>query len=139
MLTVKNEREFHSWLVKQAREQGWHIAQFRPARTIVDGETSWRTPVGADGKGYPDFTLVRERIFWAELKGERGTLSPAQKVWIEKLRQAGGEVYVWKPRDLNEILRTLQAASPRFPRLLEASGGDAAQARSVERLLDGAA
>jgi hypothetical protein len=78
-MIVKNEREFHSLFVKMARERGWHVAQFRPARTQVGGETQWRTPVGADGKGYPDFTLVRERIFWAELKGSAARWAPSRR------------------------------------------------------------
>jgi hypothetical protein len=132
---IKNEREFHSLFVKMARERGWHVAQFRPARTQVGGETQWRTPVGADGKGYPDFTLVRERIFWAELKGERGSLSPEQKVWIDKLRLAGAEVYVWKPRHMEEIIETLRPPTVRDERLIAASSGDAHHAAGVARML----
>lgn len=131
-MILKDERAFHSYFVKIARQQGWHIAQFRAAR-MQDGE--WRTPVGADGKGYPDFTLVRERVLWAELKSEKGRLSVSQKVWIEKLRQTGAEVYVWRPSDLPAILDVLRPMSARLERLINASGGDALQAQGIERML----
>jgi VRR-NUC domain len=114
---IKTERDFHSLFVKVAREHGWFVAQFRAART-KEGE--WRTPVAADAKGYPDFTLVRERVLWAELKGERGSLRPDQRIWIEKLRNAGQEVYVWKPRDLDEIRHVLRWLTPRDERLVTA-------------------
>lgn len=129
---IKTERDFHSLFVKMARQQGWFVAQFRAART-KEGE--WRTPVAADAKGYPDFTLVRERIFWAELKSERGSLRPDQKIWIEKLRATGAEVYVWKPRDLDDIIQVLRPATPKMERLLAASSGDAHHAQGVTRML----
>lgn len=69
------------------------------------------------GEGWPDLTLVRERIVYAELKRDRGgRLSPAQIGVHELLRAAGGEVYVWwLPRDLPEVARVLarRIAPPR--------------------------
>ena len=61
------------------------------------------TPVGADGKGFPDLVLVRERVIYAELKAKSGSIRPDQKIWIERLQQAGAEVYVWRPKDLEII------------------------------------
>jgi hypothetical protein len=49
---------------------GWRAAHFRPARTAK----GWRTPVAADGAGFPDLVLVRRtRIVAAELKSGRVT------------------------------------------------------------------
>lgn len=60
-------------------------------------------------QGWPDLTLVRDRIVYAELKRDRGgRLSPAQVGVHELLRAAGAEVYVWwLPRDLPEVARVL--------------------------------
>lgn len=53
--------------------------------------------------GYPDRTLVRERVVFAELKAEKGKLSDDQRDWMTALAKAGAEVYLWRPSDLDEI------------------------------------
>src|SRR5688500_18542245 len=53
--------------------------------------------------GYPDETLVRERVVWLELKTERGRLSSAQKEWLRALMYAGAEVYLIRPRHLDAL------------------------------------
>jgi hypothetical protein len=57
--------------------------------------------------GYPDLTLVRDRVVWVELKSETGKPSAAQRAWLETLEAAGGEVYIWRPSDLEEVGRVL--------------------------------
>jgi hypothetical protein len=55
--------------------------------------------IGSD-RGYPDLTLVNPRqgrVLWAELKGPRGRLSPAQAAWLAELTSAGQEAYLWSP------------------------------------------
>lgn len=50
--------------------------------------------------GFPDLMLVRRsRAVAVELKSQRGKCSPAQERWLEGLRGAGLEVYVWRPAD----------------------------------------
>lgn len=58
--------------------------------------------------GYPDWTLVRERVVFLELKREQGVLSDAQVRWITALRKANAEVYVIRPRHLEAIAAVLQ-------------------------------
>jgi predicted transcriptional regulator len=41
------------------------------------------------------------------LKLLNGKLSPEQKVWREKLINAGAEYYLWKPSDWEEIKKVL--------------------------------
>jgi hypothetical protein len=55
--------------------------------------------------GFPDEVLVRgSRLIFAELKSERGKVSPEQEAWLEALRHvAGVEVYVWRPIDMDAI------------------------------------
>lgn len=57
--------------------------------------------------GYPDWTLVRDRILFIELKREDGKLSAAQSDWLMALSKAGGEVYVWRPSDLDQAGKVL--------------------------------
>jgi VRR-NUC domain len=86
-------------VIQVAHLYGWHIAHFRPART-ADG--SWRTPLQADGAGFPDLVLVRPpRVIFAELKTEDGKLDPLQQLWIDKLRRTLVEVFVWRPHQLD--------------------------------------
>lgn len=97
------EDDLKAQVLDLAAAHGWRVAHFRPART----QQGWRTPVEADGRGWPDLVLVRERVIFVELKAERGSLSADQRAWLEALTEAGAEVYVWKPRHFEEIRETL--------------------------------
>jgi hypothetical protein len=83
----------------------WRVAHFRPALTAK----GWRTPVSADGRGFPDLVMVRmPRVIIAEIKG-RDVLTFEQKEWIAEFRQCPGvEIYVWKPQDWGEIEKVLK-------------------------------
>jgi len=72
----------------------WRVAHFTSVR---DHRGVWRTPVAADGKGFPDLVFTRERLFMAEIKGDGDRLKPEQEEWIAALERAGVEIYVWKP------------------------------------------
>lgn len=58
--------------------------------------------------GFPDLTLWRERVVFAELKTETGKLTRAQEDVVEQLQMAGAEVYVWRPSDRPEVERILR-------------------------------
>lgn len=94
-MSTMTEAQLQAAVIDVARFLGWRVAHFRPARTA----SGWRTPVGADGAGFPDLVLVRDRVVYAELKAERGRLGPAQRVWLDILEAAGAEVYLWGPVD----------------------------------------
>jgi hypothetical protein len=87
------ERELQSAVIQLARLFGWRVAHFRPAIT----SKGWRTPVEADGAGFPDLVLARDRILYAELKSDRGRLTEAQLEWQAAIEHAGGEHHVWTP------------------------------------------
>jgi len=75
------------------------VAHFRPGRTVE----GWRTPVEADGKGYPDLTIVGPAgagVMWRELKADGKYPDADQRVWLQRLDAAGCDVAVWRPRDL---------------------------------------
>lgn len=61
--------------------------------------------------GFPDLCLVRERVVWIELKSNGGKLRPDQTAWVEDLRRAKAEVYVFRPSDWPEIERVLGGSS----------------------------
>ena len=80
-------------IVGCARLHGWHV--YHP----FDSRRS--------GEGYPDLTLVRERILWLELKTETGTVADEQLAWLDALSRAGAEAFVVRPRDWDWLQATL--------------------------------
>lgn len=89
------EAQLQAAVLELARLLGWRVAHFRPARTV----TGWRTPVAADGAGFPDLCLVRERVLFRELKAERGAPSSEQLAWLDALTAAGADAGIWRPSD----------------------------------------
>lgn len=69
-------------------------------------DAKWRSE--ADGAGFPDLVLIRERIVYAELKARGGVQSGPQKDWESALLAAGAEVYCWEPSDWPEVERVLR-------------------------------
>lgn len=105
------EKEFQAQVIALAQLTGHKVAHFRPART-TDGD--WRTPVAADGAGFPDLVIVgRGKVIFAELKAEAGTATTLQVDWLEQIRAAGGQAYLWKPSDWNDIEDVLSRRSAR--------------------------
>lgn len=90
-----NEADFQAALTKVAKQLGWLAYH---TRFSIDSEP-----------GFPDLLMVRgERLIAAELKGPRGTVSPEQLVWLDKLGQVPGvEAYLWRPNDWDAALRVL--------------------------------
>lgn len=81
-----SEPQLQAAIIDCAQRLGWLVAHFRPARVTIDGEETYRTPVAANGKGWPDLTLVRGgRLIFAELKSADGKVSSEQAVWLAAL------------------------------------------------------
>lgn len=90
------EAELEAGVIELARLLGWRCAHFRAARTLH----GWRTPVTADGAGFPDLLALKDgRILAAELKSTRGRVSSEQAGWLEAFERAGGSCHVWRPAD----------------------------------------
>lgn len=90
-----NESEFQTIVIDMARLFKWRVAHFRPAMT----SKGWRTPVSADGKGFPDLVLVKSwRLIFAELKTDRGRVSTEQQEWLDALPDS----CIWRPKDLDD-------------------------------------
>jgi VRR-NUC domain len=106
-----DEASFQSVVVEVARVAGWRVAHFRAAKT----SKGWRTPVTADGAGWPDLVLVRPpRLIFAEIKSETGELRPRQTEWLDVLRLLpAAETYLWRPSDWAELVEILTGTAPR--------------------------
>ena len=90
-----SEREFRQAILNLCRYTGWRY---------YFSWTSIHSPAG-----FPDLVLVRgSELIAAELKSERGRLSPAQQSWIDALREAGCETYLWRPSMLDSIIARLR-------------------------------
>lgn len=60
-------------------------------------------------KGFPDLVLRRPpRLIFAELKSDKGQLTPSQEDWITDLKACKQEVYVWRPKDFDTIVDILR-------------------------------
>ena len=101
------EADWQKSVIDIARTFGWRVAHFRPAVT----SKGWRTAVAADGKGYPDLSLARDRVVFIECKREKGGLADEQRRWVVALLNAYAEVYVVRPRDLQRLGAVLAARS----------------------------
>ena len=98
MLTVINEaiteKDFQAAVINLARYTGWLVYHTHDSRRSEPG--------------FPDLVLAKDKwLVTAELKTEKGTLTPAQTAWILALRETGNEVYVWRPSDWEQIQERL--------------------------------
>lgn len=103
------EKELMAGVLDVAALFGWKRAHFRSVPVKRGPRVVWETPVQADGAGFPDLVLVRERVLWIELKVDRNTLSAEQAKWLECLREAGQEAYVltdseWHSGEIEALL-----------------------------------
>jgi hypothetical protein len=105
-LAVVNEAQWQAQVTDFAERRGWGWAHFRPAMTQ---RGNWVTAVsGPVGKGWPDLSLVRERVVFVECKAERGKLSPEQIEVLGRLNRAGAETHVWRPSDWDTVQEVLR-------------------------------
>jgi hypothetical protein len=93
-----NEAQWQRQVIDLATQLGW--AEYHAYLSI-------RSP-----RGWPDLSLCRPpRLVLAELKTDRkaSVLAPSQQDWIALLERCPGvEVYVWRPSDLDDVVRILR-------------------------------
>lgn len=90
-----SEAELQDAIIGCARTFSYTVAHFRPALT----KHGWRTPVAADGKGFPDLLLAKERpadLIAVELKREGQDPTPDQIKWLRVLAPSI-PVFIWRP------------------------------------------
>lgn len=99
------EAELQAAVIELAHACGWTVAHFRPART----EQGWRTPVAADGAGFPDLVLAHSErgVLFVELKADKGRLSIEQERWRDVLNDAGADWQCWRPSLWDHVVETL--------------------------------
>jgi hypothetical protein len=103
-----SEADFMDQVIRYARLMGWRVAHFRKVRVQRgNGSVYWETPVAADGKGFLDLVLVRDRVVVVELKVGTNKPTREQDEWITAWTRAGVETYVWKPSMWAEIEKVL--------------------------------
>jgi hypothetical protein len=92
-------------IIDYAHIYGWTVAHFRPAMT----KYGYRTPVSADGKGWPDLFLIKPpRIVVFECKSQYEKTSPEQDKWLELFKACiGDDCRVVKFSDWDEITKIL--------------------------------
>lgn len=93
-----SEADFQDAVIELAQSHAWMVAHFRPART-ADG---WRTPIQADGKGFPDLILAKpgRPLLIAELKRQGEQPNGRQQHWLNTLAQCQGVAcWIWRPSD----------------------------------------
>jgi hypothetical protein len=109
-----SEKQFQSKVIDLLHFYGYRVAHFLPA---MDYRGQWRTPVSADGKGFPDIVAVRPellgrtrtpRVLFIELKTDTGRMRKEQNEWATDLLGAGAEHYVWRPKDWEVLLQTIK-------------------------------
>lgn len=95
MKPATSEKSFQSQILELARLAGWRTYHTFDSRRSA--------------AGFPDLCLVRPPlVFFVELKSESGKLRPEQREWLEVLgRCERTEARLWRPRDFEEIERTL--------------------------------
>ena len=92
-----DEKTLQAAVIQLAQWRKWRVVHFMPAQ---NARGDWRTPVAADGKGYPDLTMIRGgRIVVAELKSVRGRTTTEQELWLAAWLLTDAEVFLWYPKD----------------------------------------
>ena len=88
------EKQFQAQVVQIAKMKRWLVYHTWDSRRSEPG--------------FPDLCLVRERVLFRELKTDTGKLSPHQKLWGDKLTEAGADFAVWRPAQLQAIYSELR-------------------------------
>ena len=100
-MSEPSEAEFQKAVITLAKLHRWKVMHTQPAQ-IRPGR--WITPATGD-QGFPDLVMthpIRGTIF-VELKTDKGIVSNTQWEWLNTLEDAGQEVHVWRPKDLDKI------------------------------------
>lgn len=95
----ESERSWQGRVLERARQGRWRAYHTRYS-------------IGSQA-GFPDLVLVKPgRLIFAELKSDKGSLSPKQLEWVTLLLEAGQEVHVWRPQDEPMVTRILMGIEP---------------------------
>ena len=96
-----NEENFQRAVIRLAQRLGWRVW--------------WCARPEGSPPGWPDLTLWRDRMVFAELKSTVGKLTEEQGDTLYGLYRAGAEVHVRRPAHLSGGLIRSILASPALP------------------------
>lgn len=101
-----SEANFQTAIMDMAAWYGWR--RFHP-RTVRTADARHLTAFSGEA-GFPDLVLVHRNrgVIYAELKTQRGRLTPQQELWRADLEAAGAEYYLWRPSDWDFIIKRLK-------------------------------
>lgn len=100
-----SEDAFQAQVIELAAVLGWEHMHVR--RSIGKGR-KWTTATNV--VGWPDLTLWshrHRRVMFVELKSNSGVVTAEQLEVHRSLRDAGQEVYVWRPSTWDEAVEIL--------------------------------
>lgn len=90
-----SEKDFQSALLDIARVLGYRAYHTHDSRRSEPG--------------FPDIVLVRgSRLIFAELKTDTGRTTTEQDGWLSALQGTSAEVYVWRPKQMQDIIPLLR-------------------------------
>lgn len=107
------EAQWQAQVLKEAKRWGWSAYHTHDSRRSA--------------AGFPDLVLAHEHhgLLFVELKTDVGKLAPAQHEWLNTIWKAaqdeGGSpgrvrVFLWRPRDAEEVWSTLITGPKPLPR-----------------------
>ena len=67
--------------------------------SVKDSRGYHRTPVSADGKGFPDLLFVGRKVVAVEVKGDGDKITPEQERWLAQFEKAGIETLLLTSKD----------------------------------------
>jgi hypothetical protein len=107
-----SEDDFERWVLSAARFFGWHGYHVRRSKGAVRGVHYLNNSDHQDALGFPDWFFWRDvpghqGALFRELKTDDGTVLRTQRDCIQRLRDAGLDADVWRPRDSPRILAEL--------------------------------
>lgn len=121
------EKEWQQQVVQLARTLGFRLYHTFDSRRSQPG--------------FPDLIALRERPVALELKREKGDPTDKQREWIRALTKAGVEVYIARPRHLDQLGLILSARAvftapddPLIPYRLSTDAARAARQQLLEEL-----
>lgn len=94
LLLSMSEDDWAAFVLEYADVRGWTYWHDRDSRL--------------NDAGFPDYMFTRDRLVWAELKNETYKASDAQLAFAGRLRRAGQEVHLWRPRHRQLVLEVLR-------------------------------
>jgi hypothetical protein len=108
-----SEKFFTNWALKEARKRGWTAWHLDNMKVVRKPDGNVAIP-NRDADGFPDLVLAHPEhgFVMGELKMPGRKPDEKQIVSLLALRAADVRVYIWWPRDIDEIIDVLDGRGP---------------------------